>query len=290
MFGECHAHVIMDGCNYRKAVDLHKDGVRDDIIRKHFKEYQDRGISFVRDGGDNCGVSARAREIAPEYGIDYRTPLFAIHKNGHYGSIVGKGFSTMQEYAALVMVAKAQGADFIKIMTTGLMDFNNQGKITGVPLEKEEVKEMVHIAHEEGMAVMSHTNGIFGVQTAIEAGVDSIEHGNFLDRETIQMLADSDSIWVPTLVTVRNLLGCGRFEDDVLLPIIRQAEECVGYAYQMGAKVALGSDAGAYQVMHGQGILDEEQSFYDILGNQEDVKNWLAAGEKQIRQRFCREQ
>ena len=85
MFGECHAHVIMDGCNYRKAVDLHKDGVQEDVIRKHFREYRDRGISFVRDGGDNCGVSARAREIAAEYGIDYRTPLFAIHKEGHYG-------------------------------------------------------------------------------------------------------------------------------------------------------------------------------------------------------------
>lgn len=288
MFGECHAHVIMDGCNYRKAVDLHKDGVQEDVIRKHFREYQNRGISFVRDGGDNCGVSARAREIAAEYGIDYRTPLFAIHKEGHYGGIVGKSFSTMEEYVILVMEAKAQGADFIKIMTTGLMDFTNHGKITGVPLDKNEVKEMVHIAHEEGMAVMSHTNGTNGVQTAVEAGVDSIEHGNFLDRETIAMLADSDSVWVPTLVTVRNLLGCGRFDDEVLLPIIRQAEECVKYAFQMGAKVALGSDAGAYRVMHGQGILDEEKAFYDILGKNEKVREWLAAGEKQIRERFRR--
>ena len=39
---------------------------------------------------------------------------------------------------------------------------------------------MVHIAHEEGFAVMSHTNGCYGVQAAVEAGVDSIEHGNYM--------------------------------------------------------------------------------------------------------------
>ena len=61
MFGECHAHVIMDGMNYKKAVGIHADGVKDDVIRSCFTEYQKRGISFVRDGGDALGVSKRAR-------------------------------------------------------------------------------------------------------------------------------------------------------------------------------------------------------------------------------------
>ena len=56
-----------------------------------------------------------------------------------------------------VLEAKQAGADFIKIMTTGILDFNEHGAITGTPLDGSEVKEMVHIAHEEGMAVMSHT-------------------------------------------------------------------------------------------------------------------------------------
>ena len=66
MFGECHAHIIMDGVNYRQAVDLHKNGPDDEVIQKHLKVYQDKGISFVRDGGDALGVSARAKELAPE--------------------------------------------------------------------------------------------------------------------------------------------------------------------------------------------------------------------------------
>lgn len=286
MFGECHAHVIMDGKNYRRAVELHESGVQDWVIRKCFKAYQEQEVTFVRDGGDALGVSKRAKELAGEYGITYRTPVFAIHKEGHYGAIVGRGFGDMKEYHRLVLEAKKQGADFIKIMTTGLLDFENHGKVTGTPLDAGEVKEMVHIAHEEGFSVMSHTNGVYGVQAAIEAGVDSIEHGNYMDEETVEMLADSSCVWVPTLVTVRNLKGCGRYEAAVLFPIIESAAQNLRLAWEKGAKVALGSDAGAYQVPHGQGICDECQAFAEILGDRQEVREWLWRGEEEIRQRF----
>lgn len=288
MFGECHAHIIMDGVNYRHAIDLHRNGPDDNVIREHLKIYQDRGITFVRDGGDALGVSARAKELAPEYGIDYRTPVFAIHKEGHYGSIVGKNFSTMPEFHKRVLEAKEQSADFIKIMTTGLLDFNAHGAITGTPLDAAEVKEMVHIAHEEGMAVMSHTNGTYGVQAAVEAGVDSLEHGNYMNEESLTMLSESHTVWVPTLVTVRNLLGDGRYADETLKPIIETAEENVRKAFRFGVKVAPGSDAGAYRVLHGQGIQDEMQAFVQILGNEEKAYQWLIEGEMEIRKKFCR--
>ena len=288
MFGECHAHIIMDGVNYRQAIDLHKNEPDDKVIREHLKAYQDRGIMFVRDGGDALGVSTRAKELAAEYGIDYRTPVFAIHKEGHYGSIVGKSFSTMLEFHKRVLEAKEQGADFIKIMTTGLLDFNAHGAITGTPLDAAEVKEMVHIAHEEGMAVMSHTNGTYGVQAAVEAGVDSLEHGNYMNEESLTMLSESHTVWVPTLVTVRNLLGDGRYADETLKPIIETAEENVRKSFGLGVKVAPGSDAGAYRVLHGQGIQDEMQAFVQILGNEEKAYQWLIEGEMEIRKKFCR--
>ena len=288
MFGECQAHIIMDGVNYRHAIDLHRNGPDDNVIREQLKIYQDRGIIFVRDGGDALGVSARAKELAPEYGIDYRTPVFAIHKEGHYGSIVGKSFSTMPEFYKRVLEAKEQSADFIKIMTTGLLDFNAHGAITGTPLDATEVKEMVHIAHEEGMAVMSHTNGTYGVQAAVEAGVDSLEHGNYMNEESLTMLSESHTVWVPTLVTVRNLLGDGRYADETLRPIIETAEENVRKAFGLGVKVAPGSDAGAYRVLHGQGIQDEMHAFVQILGNEEKAYQWLMEGEMEIRKKFCR--
>ena len=63
MFGECHAHLLMDGVNYKKAVELHKDSVNDADIRAKFSEYAKREIFYVRDGGDSYGVSQPGRRI-----------------------------------------------------------------------------------------------------------------------------------------------------------------------------------------------------------------------------------
>ena len=130
MLGECHAHVIMDGKNYKEAVALHKNGVMDEVIHACFSKYRDAGVTFIRDGGDSFGVSKRAKEIAPEYGITYLTPIFAIHKKGHYGGIVGRSFEDLREYQELVKEAKESGADFIKIMVSGLIDFRRYGVLT----------------------------------------------------------------------------------------------------------------------------------------------------------------
>ena len=288
MFGECHAHIFMNGTDYRKAVQTHKVQANEASVRSALEAYRKAGVTYVREGGDPYGASLLAGRLASEYGIEYRSPVFAIHKNGHYGKIVGRGFDTLKEYHQRVLEAAAEGADFIKIMTTGLLDFNDDGKVTGTPVDEAEVREMVHIAHEEGFAVMSHTNGIYGTRAAIEAGVDSLEHGNYMDAETIAMLADSNTVWVPTLVTVRNLVGCGRYEDSVLNPIIHEAEVLVRLAYQKKVKVAPGSDAGAYMVPHGKGILQEWEAFRQILGDSGEVKEWLKTGEKEIRDRFKR--
>ena len=288
MLGECHAHIFMNGTDYRKAVQTHKVQANEASVRSALEAYRKAGVTYVREGGDPYGASLLAGRLASEYGIEYRSPVFAIHKNGHYGKIVGRGFDTLKEYHQRVLEAASEGADFIKIMTTGLLDFNDDGKVTGTPVDEAEVREMVHIAHEEGFAVMSHTNGIYGTRAAIEAGVDSLEHGNYMDAETIAMLADSNTVWVPTLVTVRNLVGCGRYEDSVLNPIIHQAEVLVRLAYQKKVKVAPGSDAGADMVPHGKGILQEWEAFRQILGDSGEVKEWLKTGEKEIRDRFKR--
>lgn len=288
MFGECHAHIIMDALNYKSAMKRHETGVDESVIHRHFSAYRNLGISFIRDGGDGYGVSKRAKEIAPSYGIDYRTPIFAIHKNGHYGGIVGRGFDNIKEYAGLVKEVKKQGGDFIKIMTTGIMDFNTDGHITGEALPYPLVKEMVHIAHEEGFAVMTHTNGANAVYDVLRAGADSVEHGNFMDDACIKAFAQSDAVWVPTITVVPNLLGCGRFQDTILENIWHTAGENIKKAWLAGVTIALGSDAGAYLVPHGQGLLDELRRFQYLLCEEQDekLKKRLAEGETKIKKRF----
>ena len=90
----------------------------------------------------------------------------------------------------------------MKIMISGIMDFTHGG-LTEPSLADSEIRELIHIAHEEGFPVMAHTNGSQAVRAAALAGVDSIEHGNFCDEDALRALAASDAIWVPTLVTNR---------------------------------------------------------------------------------------
>lgn len=287
MFGECHAHLIMDGENYRKAVAVHENGVREDVIRRWLEIYQRNGVSFIRDGGDALGVSERAREIAKEYGMDYRTPIFAIHKEGHYGKIVGRGFQDLKEYALLVKEVKRHGGDFIKIMLTGIVDFRTVGVLTSSPLSRGEIHEMIHIAHEEGFAVMGHVNGDETVKIAAEEGIDSVEHGNYIGEEAIEAMRQNHTIWVPTVATVKDLEGSGRYDDGVIREIYAIQSDRIKKAWDLGVILALGSDAGAYRVFHGEGICDEWRCFQEIIGEEkEEMKKRLQDSEEEVRKRF----
>lgn len=263
-FGEAHLHIFMNGVNYREAVRAQERGVNETVIRRNLEEYRRRGIIWLRDGGDIYGTSKQAMEIAPEYGIIYRSPVFAIHKEGHYGGIVGRSYRDLREYRELIGELRNQGGHFVKIMISGIMDFD-RGGLTEESLPDKEIRELIHIAHEEGFPVMAHTNGSRAVRTAALAGVDSIEHGNFCDEDALQAMASSDTVWVPTIVTVKNLLGDGRFPEDVIAGIWEGQQRSLRRAYQLAVKMALGSDAGAYRVLHGQGLMDEYEIFRSIL-------------------------
>lgn len=284
MLSDCHIHMVLDGVYWKDAIARHRAGVREDWVRRTLSAYRQRGITYLRDGGDRWGVCSLAARLAPEYGIRYRIPGAPIHKNGHYGGFIGRGFDTMADYRALVEDARHSGADFIKIMISGLMDFDRLGVLTDVPLTPEEIREMIAIAHGEGFSVMAHANGDATVAAAIAAGVDSIEHGAYLGQETLHRLAESRTVWVPTLVTFGNLIGCGRFPDAVLKPLLEGAMENVRTAAALGALIAPGSDAGAFRVLHGQGTLDEYALLKAAIG--EGCGEVLSRGVREIQARF----
>ena len=119
--------------------------VCDRVIHAHLAEYRKRGITWLREGGDIYGTSKRTMELAPAYGITYRTPIFAIHKKGHYGGIVGRSYETMQEYCELIRELRRQGGHFVKIMISGIMDFTHGG-LTEPSLADSEIRELIHIA------------------------------------------------------------------------------------------------------------------------------------------------
>lgn len=281
---DCHIHMVLDGADWKRAIARHSGGVDEAWVRRVLETYRKLGFAYLRDGGDRWGVGAKARSLAGEYGITYRTPLSPLCAQGHYGGFIGEKYENLSQYAAMVSQKRAEDADFIKIMISGLMDFDHLGVLTDEPLTEAEIHDMIAIAHDAGFAVMAHANGDKTVAAAIRAGVDSVEHGAYLEKETLHLLAERGTVWVPTLVTIGNLIGCGRFPDEVLRPLLSGAMENVRLAASLGARIAPGSDAGAYRVLHGQGMLDEYALLRQAIGENADAV--LERGVCAIREKF----
>lgn len=248
MKADCHIHMVLDGVDWKTSIAR---GIADDYIHNILKTYKDQGYTYLRDGGDRWGVGLRARELAADYGITYKTPLAPLCKKGHYGSFIGLCYETPKEYAQLVVRQRSAGGDFVKIMISGLMDFDRYGVLTEEGLDPALIRELIHIAHEEGMSVMAHCNGAKTAQAAARAGVDSIEHGAYLDEEALHAMKDHNVVWVPTVSTIGNLLGKGRFDEGAVKKILDSALENLDRFRQMGGLIAPGTDAGAWAVPHG---------------------------------------
>ena len=262
---DCHIHMVLDGENWKAALRRHENGVDIPWVHTVLKSYRDAGFTYLRDGGDRWGAGKLARELAPQYGITYRTPLSNLCRAGHYGGFIGQTYENLREYAALVRQHRKDGADFIKIMISGLMDFDHYGVLTHSGFTPQDIRELIHIAHEEGFAVMAHANGAETVLAAANAGVDSVEHGAYLNTEALCAMRENGTVWVPTLSTVGNLRNKGRFSQNDVEKILCSAMENVAAFARMGGLLAPGTDAGAWQVPHS--IDSEYRLLEEALGD-----------------------
>ena len=129
---------------------------------------------------------------------------------------------------------------------------------------------------------MAHCNGARTAEAAAAAGLDSVEHGAYLDRDALQTMAEMGTVWVPTLSTIGNLQGKGRFNEDAVQKILDSALQNVRDFAAMGGLVAPGSDAGAWAVPHG--CMTEEKLLKQALGAH--TKAVLEAGTQKIKEKF----
>lgn len=280
MRGDCHVHMVLDGQDWKAAINRHKAGVDRGWVRAVLEQYRQLGYTYLRDGGDRWGVSAAARALAGEFGIRYTTPLAPICKLGHYGGFIGEYFANMKEYARLVGQRRRQGADFIKIMISGLMDFDRLGVLTEEGLSAGEIAEMIHIAHEEGFSVMAHGNGARVLEAAAAAGVDSVEHGAYPHGDALHAMAENGVVWVPTVSTVGNLIGKGRYDEKAVRSIFDRTVENIRLFHDLGGLVAPGTDAGAWAVAHG---CETEEGYLALAGVDKDA---CAQGLQAIMEKF----
>ena len=294
---ECHGHLMMDGEDFGGAWRRHGGGAHFsntgvhigskgnlDAVRSELAALRDAGVTYFRDGGDALGVSDAARPLAAEYGIEYATPVFAIHRDGRYGGIVGRGYADEAGFRKRLAELEAAQADFAKLMISGIITFRTCGGLSCPSLEEEEIRRVIGLAHDAGFAVMLHINGAEAVKAAVRAGADSVEHAYFCDEEALELLAGSDTIWVPTLAAIDAFTGREGFDQTVVRRTIREQLLAVGRASRMGAKIASGSDSGAVGVPHGPGTLRE----YELLARAGVPEERILAANREIRERFRR--
>lgn len=284
MKADCHIHMLLDGEYWKSAIDGHRDSPDTGLIRRRLEAYREAGFTYLRDGGDRWGVCKAARDLASEYGITYRTPLSPLCHAGHYGSFIGKKYMNLKGYTKMVVETGRKGGDFIKIMISGLMDFDRYGQLTEEGLDAAEVRQMIHIAHEEGFSVMAHANGARTVEVAALAGVDSVEHGAYLDAGAMQAMKENGVVWVPTVSTIANLRGRGRYTEEDVEAIFESAVRNIRIFADMGGLIAPGSDAGAWAVPHCGGGLDEYDYLGQILGDR--AEQTLVRGIRTIMEKF----
>ena len=115
----------------------------------------------------------------------------------------------------------------------------------------------VRTAHDAGLKIAAHYVGYEGSRQAGEAGVDSLEHGTYLDDETVRMMADKGTYFVPTMSTwdTRERLGghLETFRDQMTTTLERKENSSASFrrALRAGVKIAAGSDAGGSPARHG---------------------------------------
>jgi len=143
------------------------------------------------------------------------------------------------------------GADHIKYVATGgVLSMTATG--TGQQFTDDEQIALVEAAHAMGRKVAAHAHGKIGMEAALRAGVDSIEHGSYLDAETADLFVATGAYLVPTLIAGHTVERIATERPDFYTPEVRQKALEVGpimktalrTAYEKGVKIAFGTDAG----------------------------------------------
>ncbi len=148
------------------------------------------------------------------------------------------------------------GADLIKIMPSGGV-LDESSSVDNAQLTIPEIQAIVAAAHDYGFTVAAHAHGAEGIRRAVIGGVDSIEHGTFMDDADMKLMKEHGTWYVPTIIA-------GKFvEEKANVPGYYPAQVAVkakmvgpiiqataGKAYKAGVKIAFGTDAAVYP--HGQ--------------------------------------
>lgn len=255
-----HVHITMEPVGDPTALMI-KDSVAKTTLRgvANLKKHLMAGTTFFRDLGAPAGIDFDLRDAVKEgliEGPEFLTAGKCVTMTGGHGWFIGREADGPEETRKAAREQLKAGADVVKIMATG--GVLTKGVEPGSPqLTLEEMKTAVEEAHKAGKKTATHAQGTEGIKNAILAGIDSVEHGIFLDDETIQLMLERGVYLVPTLVApyfiVENGVKAGipQYAVDKSNYVMKYHMESFTNAYNAGVKIALGTDSGTPFNPHG---------------------------------------
>jgi imidazolonepropionase-like amidohydrolase len=231
------------------------------------KRTLDAGFTCVRDLGSSFGAAVALRN-AIDGGVVPGPRIWAAGKSiattgGHADPTNGWAARFMgdpgpkegvvngvEDAAQAVRQRYKEGADTIKITATGgVLSIARNGM--NPQFTEEEVRAIVTTARDYGFKVAAHAHGAEGIKRAVRGGVDSIEHGTFLDDEGMKLMKERGTFLVATISAGRYVADRAKVPGalpDIVVPkalaVGPQIQDTFGKAYKAGVKIMFGTDTG----------------------------------------------
>lgn len=249
-FFNCHVHILYPvGFKFDTQFSLMEKAF---YAQKHCKEYLESGVTFIRVVGTEENYDLQIKEAIENHVIEGPHMYCAgkvICMTGGHGWQEGIESDGKDACLKAVRTQLRSGVDLIKIMATG--GVMTKGVEPGnAQFTVDEMKVMIEEAHKAGRKTATHAQGLQGIKNALYAGIDSIEHGCFLDDECLERMKEQNTFLVPTLCAPQCIIdkgvenGVAQYMVDKTLKVKDAHVESVKKSYEKGIPIALGTDAG----------------------------------------------
>lgn len=234
---------ILATVNARRALEYGFTSIRD--VETEGAGYADADVKKAINNdiipGPRMQVATRAMDVTGAYPLLGYAPSVTVP---HGVQIVDGADSARQAVREQI----SHGADWIKVYSDRSYRVREDGVLDDIPtFTLEELKAIVDEAHRERHKVASHAMALNGVHNSVEAGVDSIEHGNYIADADLKAMATHGIFYVPTIY-VGEYVAQGRAAAGapVWVKMIAIHEDTFRRAMQAGVKIAFGTDAGGF--------------------------------------------
>jgi len=257
---DAHAHVLAKLPAPVEGAEPLLPGTAAHVVAAHLTEALRRGVTTVRDVGSYGSVVVEARQ-AMRLGA-FRGPrlltcgriISATSPGGRFFDGMYREADGADDVRRAVREQLRRGADFVKLMSTGARSVELEDP-DPAQMTRTEVATVVEEAHRLGYRVAAHAEGLAGTEIAIEAGVDTIEHGMYLNQrpDLLERMAQQGLVLVPTLSCfygVASADGDGGRAAATWSPLLvelaqhnlEQADRTLTAAREAGVQIALGHD------------------------------------------------